>query len=67
MRPLARAMEVLIAHDIHGPTPAFTTTICASRSRSRDRAAIAVDLSEQVSRDAVRRVVEAQELERARG
>ena len=39
---------------------------CAWPNRLRSRAAIAVDLSERVSRDSVRRVVEAQELERAR-
>ena len=47
-------------------TRASTRATSASPSRSSPRAAIAVDLSERVSRDALRRVVDAQELERAR-
>ena len=47
-------------------TPAFSEDDLRLAESLTARAAIAVDLSEQVSRDAVRRVVEAQELERAR-
>ena len=46
--------------------PAFVTRTSDSRNRSAQRAAIAVDLRQRVSSDTVRRVVEAQELERAR-
>jgi signal transduction histidine kinase len=61
-----RTIGVVIAHDKRGPTPAFSEDDLRLAESLAARAAIAVDLSEQVSRDAVRRVVEAQELERAR-
>jgi signal transduction histidine kinase len=61
-----RTIGVVIAHDKQGPTPAFTEDDLRLAESLAERAAIAVDLSRQVSRDAVRRVVEAQELERAR-
>ena len=62
-----RAIGVVIAHDKRGgANPAFTEDDLRLAETFAARAAIAVDLSEQVSRDAVRRVVEAQELERAR-
>jgi signal transduction histidine kinase len=57
---------VVIAHDKHGPTPSFTEDDLRLAETLAARAAVAVDLSERVSRDSVRRVVEAQELERAR-
>jgi signal transduction histidine kinase len=61
-----RTIGVVVAHDKEGPTPAFTEDDLRLAESLADRAAIAVDLSERVSRDSVRRVVEAQELERAR-
>jgi signal transduction histidine kinase len=61
-----RAIGVVIAHDKQGPTPVFSEDDLRLAESLAARAAIAVDLSERVSRDAVRRVVEAQELERAR-
>jgi signal transduction histidine kinase len=61
-----RAIGVLIAHDKIGPTPSFTDDDLRLAETLAARAAIAVDLSQRVSRDAVRRVVEAQELERTR-
>jgi signal transduction histidine kinase len=61
-----RTIGVVIAHDKLGATPSFTEDDLRLTESLADRAAIAVDLSEQVSRDAVRRAVEAQELERAR-
>jgi signal transduction histidine kinase len=61
-----RTIGVVIAHDKQGPTPAFSEDDLRLAESLADRAAIAVDLSERVSRDSVRRVVEAQELERAR-
>lgn len=61
-----RAIGVLIAHDKAGPSPAFSDDDLRLAETLAARAATAVDLSERVSRDAVRRVVEAQELERKR-
>ncbi|MEX2210987.1 MAG: GAF domain-containing sensor histidine kinase [Gaiellaceae bacterium] len=61
-----RAIGVLIAHDKAGPNPAFSDDDVRLAETLAARAATAVDLSERVSRDAVRRVVEAQELERKR-
>jgi signal transduction histidine kinase len=61
-----RPIGVVIAHNKQGPSPAFSEDDLRLVESLADRAAIAVDLSRQVSRDSVRRVVEAQELERAR-
>ena len=61
-----RAIGVLVAHDKAGADAAFSDDDLRLAESLAARAAIAVDLSERVSRDAVRRVVEAQELERAR-
>ncbi|HEY8103537.1 MAG TPA: GAF domain-containing protein, partial [Gaiellaceae bacterium] len=65
---LARGLPigVMIAHDKHGESPAFSEDDLRLAETLAARAAIAVDLSARVSRDAVRRVVEGQELERAR-
>ena len=61
-----RAIGVVVAHDRTGPDPRFTDDDLRLAETLASRAAIGVDLSERVSRDAVRRVVEAQELERKR-
>ncbi len=61
-----RGIGVLIAHDRAGATPVFTDDDLRLTETLAARAAVAVDLSERVSRDAVRRVVAAQELERTR-
>ena len=62
-----RPIGVVIAHDKRrSATPAFSEDDLRLAESFAARAAIAVDLSEQVSRDSMRRVVEAQELERAR-
>ena len=61
-----RGIGVAIAHDKIGPGPSFDDDDLRLAETLAQRAAVAVDLSERVSRDAVRRVVEAQELERAR-
>ena len=61
-----RGIGVAIAHDKIGPGPSFNDDDLRLAETLAQRAAVAVDLSERVSRDAVRRVVEAQELERAR-
>ena len=57
---------VVIAHDKRGATPAFTDDDLRLAESLASRAAIAVSQAERVSRDVVRRVVEAQEQERAR-
>ncbi|MGZ8782135.1 MAG: GAF domain-containing protein [Gaiellaceae bacterium] len=61
-----RAFGIVIAHDKQGPSPAFSEDDLRLAESLASRAAIAVDLSERVSQDSVRKVVEAQELERAR-
>ena len=61
-----RAIGVLIAHDHRGPSTVFSDDDLRLAETLAARAAIAVDLSERVSRDAIRRVVAAQELERRR-
>jgi signal transduction histidine kinase len=61
-----RGIGVVIAHDKAGPNPAFTDDDLRLAETLAARAAVAVDLSERVSRDTVRRVVEAQEAERKR-
>jgi signal transduction histidine kinase len=61
-----RPFGVVAAHDKLGADPRFGEEDVRLAESLVARAAIAVDLSERVSRDALRRVVEAQELERAR-
>jgi len=61
-----RPIGVVVTHDKLGPTPSFTDEDVRLTESLATRAATAVALSQRVSRDAVRRVVEAQELERAR-
>jgi signal transduction histidine kinase len=61
-----RPIGVMIAHDKQADSPAFSEDDLRLAETLAARAAIAVHLSERVSRDAVRRVVEAQELERGR-
>src|SRR5206468_2865973 len=59
-----RPIGVVIAHDKQGADPRFNDDDVRLAETLSARAAIAIDLSERVSRDAVRRVVEAQEAER---
>jgi len=61
-----RPIGVVIAHDKLGATSSFTDDDVRLTESLATRAATAVDLSERVSRDVVRRVVDAQEVERAR-
>jgi signal transduction histidine kinase len=61
-----RAIGVLVAHDKAGPNPAFTDDDLRLAESLADRAAVAVELSERVGRDALGRVVSAQEMERKR-
>jgi signal transduction histidine kinase len=60
------AIGVVAAHDRAGPDPRFSDDDLRLAETLAERAALAVDLAQRVSRDAMRRVVEAQELERAR-
>jgi len=62
----ARPIGVVVAHDKLGAASSFTDDDVRLTESLAARAAIAVDLSQRVSRDSVHRVVEAQELERAR-
>ena len=61
-----RAIGVLIAHDKTGADSRFSSADLRLAEQFATRAAIAVDLSRRVARDALRRVVEGQELERRR-
>ncbi|MDH5281916.1 MAG: GAF domain-containing protein [Thermoleophilia bacterium] len=61
-----RAVGVIAAHDKEGSDLRFDDEDSRLGESLAERAAIAFDLSQRVSRDAIRRVVEAQELERTR-
>ena len=61
-----RAVGVVACHDKLGPDPRFTEEDLRLAEGFAVRASAAVELSERVQRDALRRVVEAQELERRR-
>ncbi|HEY5693254.1 MAG TPA: GAF domain-containing sensor histidine kinase [Gaiellaceae bacterium] len=58
------AIGVLEIHDKEGSDPRFTHDDFRLAETFAARAAVAVELSQRVARDAVRRVVQAQELER---
>ena len=57
---------VIVAHDRTGNDPRFTNDDLRLTETFASRAAVAVDHSRRVATDALRRVVEAQELERRR-
>ena len=57
---------MIVAHDREGSDPRFTEADLRLAETFAPRAAVAVDLSARVAGDALRRVVEAQELERRR-
>ena len=61
-----RPIGVVVVHDKLGPATTFGDEDLRLAESLAVRAATAVELSERVSRDTVRRVVEAQETERAR-
>jgi signal transduction histidine kinase len=61
-----RAIGVISAHDKEGADARFTDEDVRLAEAFASRAAVAVDLSERVASDALRRVVSAQELERRR-
>ncbi|HUJ93095.1 MAG TPA: GAF domain-containing protein [Gaiellaceae bacterium] len=60
------AMGVIAAHDKQGVDPRFTDDDVRIAEIFAGRAAVAVELSQRVARDALQRVVTAQELERRR-
>ncbi len=62
----ARPIGVIVAHDKEGADPRFTDADLRLAETFAPRAAVAVDQSARVAVDALRRVVEAQELERRR-
>ena len=61
-----RAIGAIAAHDKEDADPRFSDEDVRLAETFAARAAVAVDLSERVARDALRRVVGAQELERRR-
>jgi two-component system, NarL family, sensor histidine kinase DevS len=61
-----QAIGVLEIHDKEGPDPRFNHDDFRLAETFAARAAVAVELSQRVARDAIRRVVQAQELERQR-
>ena len=61
-----RAIGVIAAHNRIGADPRFTDEELRLTETFAARAAVAVDLADRVARDALRRVVEGQELERRR-
>ena len=61
-----RPIGVIVAQDKQQPDPRFTDGDLRIAEAFAERAAIAIDLSERVAGDALRRVVEGQELERKR-
>jgi signal transduction histidine kinase len=61
-----RAIGVLTAYDKLGDDPRFSDSDVRIAGAFASRAAVAVDLSRRVERDALRRAVDSQELERRR-
>ncbi|HSC73105.1 MAG TPA: GAF domain-containing protein [Gaiellaceae bacterium] len=66
LRSRERAIGVLIAHDKIGRDQRFTSGDLRLAEQFALRASIAVDLSQRVARDSLRRVVAGQEVERRR-
>jgi signal transduction histidine kinase len=61
-----RAIGVIVAQDRQGEDPRFTDEDLRIAEAFAQRASVAIELSERVARDALRRVVAGQELERKR-
>jgi signal transduction histidine kinase len=61
-----RPIGVMEVHDRLGPEPRFSDNDQRLAETFAARAAVAVDLSQRIARDALRRVVDAQETERRR-
>ena len=62
----SRTIGLLAVHDKLGPDARFTDNDLRLAETFASRAAVAVDLSQRTARDALRRIVNAQELERRR-
>jgi signal transduction histidine kinase len=62
----SETIGLIAVHDRLGPDPRFTDSDLRLAETFATRAAVAVDLSQRIARDALRRIVEAQELERKR-
>src|SRR6266508_1318980 len=62
----ARAIGIVAVHDKLGPDARFSESDLRLIEIFAARAAVAVELSQRVARDTVRRVIDAQELERQR-
>jgi two-component system, NarL family, sensor histidine kinase DevS len=60
------AIGVIVVHDKNGPDPRFSEDDLRLAEIFASRAAVAVELRQRVARDALERVVTAQELERRR-
>jgi len=61
-----RAIGVIVAHDKQQPDARFTDEDVRIAEAFAQRAAVALELSERVAKDALRRVIAGQELERQR-
>jgi len=66
LRVQATPIGMIVAHDRIGRDPRFSENDARLAEAFATRAAIAVDLSQRIARDALRRVVAAQEVERRR-
>jgi signal transduction histidine kinase len=62
----SQTIGLIAVHDKRGVDPRFTDSDLRLAETFAARAAVAVDLSQRIARDALRRIVEAQELERQR-
>jgi signal transduction histidine kinase len=62
----SRAIGIVAVHDKRGPDARFSDSDLRLTEIFAARAAVAVELSQRVARDSVRRVIAAQELERQR-
>ena len=60
------SIGIAFAHDKNGRDPRFTNADLRLSEQFAQRAAVAVNLSQRVRRDALRRVIEGQEIERRR-
>jgi len=61
-----RAVGVIVAYDKSGPDPRFSDADMRIAQAFANRAAVALELSERVGREAVRALLEGQEIERTR-
>ena len=62
----SETIGLIAVHDKLGPDARFTDNDLRIAETFASRAAVAVDLSQRIARDALRRIVDAQELERRR-